>query len=167
MKVFIVAAITVDGFIARHVDELADWTSGEDKRQFVRLTKGAGTMVMGATTFKTIGRALPDRETVVYTSKPDEFRMEHVEPTSETPERLVGRLRQEGRQALAVCGGASIYTQFLQAGVVDELYLTVEPHLFGSGVALFNSSLDAELELLGMEHLNERVVSLHYALKRR
>jgi dihydrofolate reductase len=166
MKVFLVAAITADGFIGRNAGHLADWTSREDKKLFVRLTKQAGTMVMGSKTFATIGRALPGRKTIVYTTRPDEFRVDGVEATNESPVELVARLENDGVEALAVCGGASIYALFMDAGVVDELYLTIEPLLFGTGVPLFSSELDCKLSLLDLEKLNEHSVLLHYAVQK-
>lgn len=166
MRVFIIAAITADGFIGRDAGHLADWTSPEDKKLFVRLTKEAGTMVMGAKTFATIGRALPGRKTIVYSRNPQSVAQKDVEGTSESPTALIVRLEEEGVQSLAVCGGASIYGQFMAAGVVDELYLTIEPVLFGSGVPLFDQELDCHLSLLSTEKLNDHSVLLHYAVKK-
>ncbi len=164
MKVFIIAAQSSDGFIARSTHELADWTSSEDKKLFVRLTKAAGVMVMGKTTFQTIRRALPGRRTIVYTHHPELITAVGVETTSETPQHLVHRLAAEGVRELAVCGGSAIYTQFMKAGVVDELYLTVEPVVFGSGIPLFSELVPDTLKLLGSEHLSEDVVLNHYTV---
>jgi dihydrofolate reductase len=61
MKVFVIAALSADGFIAQAEDHVADWTGTEDKKLFVQLTKEAGIMVMGSKTLATIGRALPGR----------------------------------------------------------------------------------------------------------
>jgi dihydrofolate reductase len=174
MPTFIIAALTADGFIARTAHHLSDWTSREDKQLFVRLTKQAGVMVMGSATFATIGRALPGRRTIVYTRHPERIKAEGVEiaapgveTTSEPPAALVKRLAGEGVTGLAVCGGAQIYSLFMRAGAVDELYLTISPLLFGQGIRLFNSSLDVKLELLGQELLgqespNPAEILLHY-----
>jgi len=164
MKVFIIAALTADGFIGRNAGHLADWTSSEDKKLFVSLTKQAGTMVMGSRTFATIGRALPGRKTIVYTSKPDEFSVEGVEATNEPPAALLQRLAAAGVEAVAVCGGASIYGLFMRAGVVDELYITVEPILFGTGITLFDAETETRLQLLETKQLNDNTVLLHYAV---
>lgn len=165
MKVFLIAAVSADGYIARHTTEVADWTSSEDKKLFAKLTKEAGVMVMGATTLATIGRALPGRRTIVYTHHPQRIAIEDVEPTTETPADLVARLRSEGVTALAVCGGASIYTLFMQAGVIDELYLTVEPVLFGAGISLFSEPVEARLQLLESTALTSDSLLLHYAVR--
>jgi dihydrofolate reductase len=164
MKVFIIAALTADGFIGRDAGHLADWTSPEDKKLFVSLTKQAGTMVMGARTFATIGKALPGRKTIVYTSKPEAFSVEGVEATNEAPEVLLRRLAGEGIEQVAICGGASIYGLFMRAGLVDELYLTIEPVLFGAGITLFDAPTQTKLHLLESRPLNDNTVLLHYAV---
>lgn len=162
MNVILIAAITADGFIGRSSGHAADWTSKEDKKLFVQITKEAGTIVMGSKTFETIGRALPGRRNIVLTSRPQEYEVEGVEFTSESPQNLVDRLDSEGVKSLAVCGGAHVYHHFMQAGLVNELYLTVEPVLFGTGVKLFADELDVKLQLLSSDKLNEDVVLLHY-----
>lgn len=164
MKVFIIAAISADGFIARDAMDLADWTSAEDKKLFVKLTKEAGVMVMGATTLATIGRALPGRRTIVYTTRAQELNIDGVEPTAEEPKMLIQRLADEGANAVAICGGRSIYSLFMDAGLVDELYLTVEPTLFGDGIGLFKNMLDTKLSLIEATNLNQNAVLLHYAV---
>jgi dihydrofolate reductase len=166
MKTVLIAAITADGFIGRDSGHLADWTGGADKKLFVEVTKAMGTMVMGSRTFATIGRALPGRRTIVYTTHPDDITADGVETSSEAPAELVARLTREGADGLAICGGASIYGQFMAAGVVDELYLTVAPKLFGTGVPLFAEPLDATLTLLDTRKLDDNTILLHYAVSK-
>ena len=165
MKIFIIAAVTANGFIARQTDEIStSWTSKEDKQLFSEITKRAGVIVMGNTTFKTIGRALPGRRNIVYSRKAVD--VEGIETTSESPAELISRLEREGCQELAVCGGASIYDMFLQAGVVDELYLTIEPVLFAGGIALLKHGADKQLALLDHKLLNDHTLLLHYEVKK-
>ncbi len=164
MKVFIIAAITADGFIARSTNELANWTSPEDKQHFTTMTKQAGVMVMGRTTYDTIGRALPDRKSVVYTSRPLDD--PEVETTQESPADLLARLQAEGFSEVAICGGAAIYDMFLQAGVVTELYLTIEPILFGQGVSLYSQAVDTRLKLMDVSKLNDDVLLVRYEVQK-
>ncbi|HUB93606.1 MAG TPA: dihydrofolate reductase family protein, partial [Verrucomicrobiae bacterium] len=141
MRTFIIAAITADGFIGRDSGHTADWTGKEDKKVFTRLTKEAGVMVMGSRTFATIGCALPERRTIVLTRSPDTITTEGIETTDQTPVELISKLQQEGVRAVAICGGTSVYDQFIRAGLVDELYLTISPLLFGQGLSLFTHTL--------------------------
>ncbi|MBF0204054.1 MAG: dihydrofolate reductase, partial [Desulfamplus sp.] len=67
MKVILVMAMTLDGKIARHSMEPVDWTGKADKKKFVEITKKAGAVIMGSTTFDTIGKRLPNRKNIVMT----------------------------------------------------------------------------------------------------
>ncbi len=164
IKTFIIAAVTADGFIGRGSSHTVDWTGGEDKKVFVRLTKEAGVMVMGRRTLDTIGRALPGRRTIVYSRDPASVTVEGVEATAEDPKALIERLEREGAHAVAICGGATIYDLFMQAGVVDELYLTVSPLLFGQGLPLLMHEFSVPLRLLSSTPLGDGAVLLHYAV---
>lgn len=164
MNVFIIAALSADGFIAKSKEHPANWTSKEDKAKFVELTKKAGVMVMGRTTFDTIGKALPGRRTIVYTNS--NRNIEGVESTSESPKALLGRLEREGHNQVAIVGGQSIYDLFYASGLVDELYLTIEPVIFGNGIKLFKSDIGGNISLLQEEKLNDDTLFLHYKVEK-
>jgi dihydrofolate reductase len=164
MKCFLIAAQTVDGFIAERNDQVSTaWTSGADKKWFSQRTKSAGVIVMGATTFRTINRALPGRLTVIYTRNPDEFK--NFEPaevmtTQASPADLLQQLADRGFSEVAICGGASIYSLFLKAGLIDTLFLTIEPVLFGQGVGLFEEKTLTKLQLKNTTHLSDDTLLL-------
>lgn len=160
MKVFIIAAITADGFIGLDDNHLADWTSSEDKKLFVELTKEAGVMVMGRKTFETIGKPLPNRKNIVYSS--EAANIEGVEFTNEAPAQLIERLKQDGYEQLAVCGGQSIYDLFIGADLVDEIYLTIEPVVFGRGINLFKNSKNLSLSLIDHKKINDDTLFVKY-----
>lgn len=163
MKTILIAAVTADGYIARDNDQLADWTSKEDKKLFVQVTKQAGVMIMGRNTYETIGRALPGRKTIVYTSRP--LDNPEVEVTQQDPAELLRKLAAEGYEQVTVCGGQQIYDLFLSQGIVDEIYLTVEPIIFGKGVSLALSEMDIKLRLLESSNLNDDTLLLRYEVK--
>jgi dihydrofolate reductase len=160
MLVELIAAISSDGFIARHSSELVDWSSREDKQFFVSETKRIGTMVMGRTTFETIGRALPGRRMIVLTSSPESYSIPDVEFTAESPEKLLARLQAEGVETIAVTGGARVYTQFLNEGLVDRLLLTHEDVLLGEGIQLTTEPIIPKLALKESRYLSE-ATSVH------
>ncbi len=146
IKCFIVAALTADGFLAKDKDQVStSWNSPEDKKHFVELTKRAGVVVMGSTTFETFNKPLKDRLNIVYSRSKN---YEGVEMTNDEPEILLQKIEEKGFKEVAICGGSSIYTKFLKAGVIDTIYLTVEPILFGKGITLFNDDIECKLELI-------------------
>lgn len=164
MKVFIIAALTADGYIGLDASHRAtSWTTKADKTFFVSRTKEAGTVVMGRKTFDTFARPLKDRRLIILSSSPESVAVEGVESSSETPAELVSRLEREDTKELAVCGGASVYSQFLEAGLVDEIYLTIMPKIFGTGVPLFGVPQDVDLELISIKQLDDNnTVLVHY-----
>ena len=167
MKVFIIAALSADGLMGAHDSQSSlDWRSKEDGASFSTFTRDAGVMVLGSATYRTfrMKRAPPGRRLLVYTHHPASVEGEGVEATAEDPKRLVKQLARDGYPALAVCGGAAINTLFLQAGVVDELYLTIEPVLFGGGVPLLRGAGITKLRLLDATCLNPSTLLLHYAV---
>jgi dihydrofolate reductase len=169
MKVFMIAAQSADGFIGRDVHHRSlDWRSKEDAELFIRLTKETGVIVMGSKTFNTfrIRRAPPGRRLIIYTSRPEAMQGDGIETTSEEPRALVERLEREGATAVAIGGGASIYKLFMDSGLVDEVYLTIEPVLFGAGVPLFSGEVHARLSLIENRQLNDDTTLLRYAVKK-
>lgn len=148
IKPFIIVCQTADGFIAKDSEHAAVWTSKDDKKRFIENTKRAGVMVMGLRTFKTLGRALPGRLNIVYSDLPDNPVIDGVEYTSLSPADLIKSLDERGFKEVAICGGTSIYTMFMKSGLIQKLYLTIEPKLFGKGMGIFNDDLDFDLELV-------------------
>ncbi|MFH1711931.1 MAG: dihydrofolate reductase family protein [Patescibacteria group bacterium] len=168
MEVFIIAAVSVNGMIAEEKDQVSlDWTSKDDLQFFIEKTKEAGVVVMGRTTYETIGKPLKGRLNVVMTRHPeDQVNIDgELEWTSDPPEEIVKKLKLEGRQKVAICGGASIYSLFLHEGLVTDLYLTVEPVIFGNGTPLVSSLGRLDLQLIEHQKLGEQAVMLHYKIK--
>lgn len=147
IKCFIIAATTLDGFIAKDEHHPAMWTSKADKKRFIELTKKAGVIVMGSHTWKTLGRPLKERVNIVY-SRSQDFSNEGARMTNDDPATLLHKLESEGYKEVAICGGTHIYTMFMKAKLVDTIYLTIEPIVFGKGLKLFDDDMLFHLELV-------------------
>ena len=169
MKVTLVAAVTIDGKLARNSAHFVDWTSREDKKLFFSTTKRAGVIILGNNTFKTLPAPLPGRLHVVLTR--DLAGKENipgaVEYTDQPPERVLADLEARGYTEAVLAGGSQVNSLFLQGGLVDEISLTVEPLIFGAGVDLFTGvPFDLRVRLIEVEKLNEAgSVRLRYSLR--
>lgn len=161
MKVFIIAAQTLDGFIAKDSNHPAFWTSKEDKKQFVELTTRAGVCIMGSSTFKTLPRPLKERLNIVYTRSKD-ISGDNVETTQDEPINVIANLEKRGFKEVAICGGSQIYTLFLKARVVNTIYLTIEPVLFGQGISIFNDDMNIQTELVSHTKTDGGTLILEY-----
>jgi dihydrofolate reductase len=164
MKIWLVAAMSADGFIAQAADQNSlEWTSKEDTKFFVQKSKEAGVVVMGRKTFDTIGKGLKGRRVIVMTRQQG---LQHddsgVEYTNLAPKDLVHQLQSEGVEQLVVAGGSAIYRQFMEEGLVTDVFLTVEPILFGHGVPLCTLPEPQRFELGDVHKLGEHTVLLHY-----
>lgn len=166
MKTALIVATTADGFIAASEGQNSlEWTSPEDKAFFVKKTKEIGTMVMGLNTFRTIGKGLKGRRMVVLTPKPaEEASVDGVEFVSAEPAELLRRLEAEGVERIAICGGAHVYSQFLKLGLVDEIFMTVEPILFGSGTPFVSGLGAVRLERVSAEPMGPATL-IHYRVR--
>jgi len=170
MNVFIIAALTADGLIARHKNHLADWTSKEDKAFFRKKTPKGSVVIMGSATYKTLNKPLPGRLNIIYTKHP-KAKTRHRGWTEKRPnftnlptKTLIKNLKKQGYKTIAICGGSTIYTMFLKSGLVQRLYLTIEPLLFGKGLTLFNQSIDKKLKLIKIHKLSTQTIALEYKI---
>jgi dihydrofolate reductase len=56
---------------------------------------------------------------------------------------------------MLVVGGAHIATSFLKEQLIDELWLTIEPKIFGvGGNFVIEEKLDIKLQLISCERVN-------------
>lgn len=162
-------AMSADGFITKHSDGFVNWTSKEDKKHFVSLTKKAGVIIYGRKTYALHNKPLPDRLNVILTRTPKQYESipGQLEFTNQEPNDIIDDLVRRGFTQIFVAGGPEVNDVFLRANLIDDLYLTIEPHLFGSGKHLLPpSSYDIGLDLIETISLNKDSLVLHYRLKR-
>jgi dihydrofolate reductase len=65
---------------------------------------------------------------------------------------------------VAICGGSSIYSQFMEAGLISTMYLTMEPVVFGEGIKLFSQTVSRSITLKSVTHLSEQTLLLEYTV---
>lgn len=180
IKFIAIAAITLDGKIARHKSHMSNWTSQEDKVFMRALLDKCDCIIVGNNTYKTAIKPLSKRNCIVLT------RAAPLLPLGEGA-RLARRSFSEGRRAdegssgkllycnpkkvgikkiirdhnyktIAILGGAQTYTFCLENNMLDELYLTIEPVVFGEGINLFADDvvLDKKFKLVSVKKLNKQ-----------
>jgi dihydrofolate reductase len=175
MRITLIAAQSLDGFITRHDQPGSDFASAEDRAFFREALRGFDCCVMGATSYReartTIQKNLmTERLRIVLTHKPEAFANDVVQGKLEfantPPTQLAAGLAGRGYKACALLGGAQIHSLFVEAGLVDELWLTVEPLLFGTGTPLIGRRASIELVLLSSQNLSPNTLLLKYRVKK-
>ena len=97
------------------------WHLPGDLRHFKSLTLGK-PIIMGRRTFDSIGKPLPGRTNIVVTRNPD-FHPKGVK-VSASLEDALAIAREANSNEIFIIGGAQIYDQSIQMGVVKRMYLT-------------------------------------------
>lgn len=75
---------------------------------------------------------------VVFSRTQTSFGWENTEHAKGTMEETVGQLKQQPGKDIIVYGGASTVGQLIAKGLIDELYLFVNPTAIGKGLPIFN-----------------------------
>lgn len=155
-------AMTADGKIAKSSDHFPDWTSKEDKKMFRAVSKEHGVVIMGDKTFFTLPKPLPDRLNVVFTLLENPPKTENVKWVSGDPQKVLEDLEKEGYKSAVLGGGTYMNSQFLERGLIDEIWLTFEPKIFGDGLGVFGGDFNQDLKLLDVEKINDDTVVVKY-----
>lgn len=167
----LIATLSLDGRITRGNREGSGWTSKEDKQWLQKELARYDALIMGRKTFDTISRPLVPRNRIIFTHSQlfcCSQEHQHKQCTvafSGDMDMLRKLLAHQRWTHVAVLGGTQIYDWFLARNLISEMYLTLEPAIFGSG-----KPLSAQLpnpphrfHLLTIKQLNSRgTLLLHY-----
>ncbi len=151
-------ATTLDGFIADEADNL-DWLlsqpiAEDGPMNYASFIRGIGVIAMGATTYEWIGA----HELEVGGPWPYEipclvFTHRDLAPVADSV-HIVSGPPAEHRAALEaaagdrdvwIVGGGDLAGQFADAGMLDEMIVSIAPVTLGSGRPLFSRRFDLDL----------------------
>ena len=117
MRVILIAAITLDGFIARSSKDKMEWSL--DQHLFKKQTTNH-TVFIGSTTVKLLRTLLPNRNLVVINR-------------SSNPKKLISSVKDDH---CFVAGGARTNLLFFEE--ITDMFLTPHPLFFKKGLSLFH-----------------------------
>lgn len=157
-------AMTINGMIARS-DGTTGW-SDEDWESFLAMTKKVGNTVIGKNTYDMLLKErviLNKCLTVVMTHDTSLQGNEHTIFTNNKPVQVVKLLKAKGFDTVLLAGGGKVNSSFLKENLIDEVYIDIEPKIFGRGIPLFaEGEYEKTLKLLSVKKLNESTIQLHY-----
>lgn len=159
---------SLDGIIARSIDDDLSWGSSEDKKLYKKFTTEFGTVIVGSTTFEQMPKiAFKNRLCIVLTRDKSKY-SEYLENSNfvflePKPNKVIEYLESKNIDKAVIIGGSKINSLFLRANLVDEIFVTLSPRIFGSGVRIFgDSSLDIKMELKSFEKISDNELLLNY-----
>jgi dihydrofolate reductase len=164
--------ISLDGYIARlngAVDFLfmpKDYSMGPFFATVDTALMGRKTLDAG---LRMSGGSLPRSNMPMYVfskSKPPGER-DGVIFVNETPATLIRKLRRRPGKDLWLMGGGELARDFLNADLIDRLYLGIVPVLLGEGIPLFPSGFpQRDFTLLENKSYSQGLISLKYERSR-
>ena len=179
-----VVVSSIDGFITQHGSGSTSWASPEDQKHFFGLLRSCDVSVMGGETYRAsrsailsevvagrdrdIAHGAAPRRRIVWTRNPTTYEADGVpgllEFTNDPLDAVVSGLRRDGHVRCVVLGGGEVYGAMLAADLIDEIVLTVEPVVFGTGVRHTGTGhvINARFSLASVDHLNQNTLLLTY-----
>ena len=138
-------ATSIDGFIARS-DGRVDWLNAIPNPDQLDYGYGAflasiDTTLMGNNTYQTVlgfGGDFPYPDTINYVfSRSFQPDTPHIQYVTEDPAAFFQRLKQGDGKKIWLIGGGQLNTVLLNAGLIDELIISIAPVVLGTGIPLF------------------------------
>lgn len=144
-EIILIAAVTVDGFIARHSNEVTKWT--KDLLLFKKQTMGF-PVIMGSNTHRTLINELKGREVI-------------VTHRNDNPKSI---LKNISSKKCFIAGGGKTYSRFYP--FLTDLYITPHPYIFGSGISLFSDKInESQLIFKKLVEVSKKSGILQYQYK--
>jgi dihydrofolate reductase len=164
--------MSLDGFIAGPHDEL-DWLERgggpPEDHGFAAFFSSVDALLVGRRTWDVVSRfetwPYAEKRVFVLTRRPAAGR--HGERfLSGAPAEVVSRLAEAGVVRVYVDGGR-VVSQFMAAGLLDELTVSVLPVIIGTGIRLFeDAGPERWLSLESSRVFASGMVQLRYAARR-
>ena len=158
-------AASLDGRISLSSKHPPHWTSKEDWDFFQKSLARVDAVVVGRDTYQSVAERLRKRNTFVLSSRPKTLTrrgtVTFVNPAKVNLSKLLER-----HKSIAVLGGGTVYRFMLENKLLDEIFVTVEPFIFGRGKEMFVGGIrTARVKLLSAKRLNRNgTLLLHYQI---
>ena len=158
--------ITANGIIAKH-DDSADFITPAESASYVAAVKNVGAIIIGHRTYEILSIQPEFQEflkagvKVVAVSHEDFELKDAAHSVAHSPQEALEILKDF--KEVIVAGGGRLDASFLDANLIDEIYLDIEPAIVSEGIPLFNGSkIDKQLKFLGSKMFSENEIQLHY-----
>jgi dihydrofolate reductase len=163
LKTILIFVSTLDGKVTKWgKPHVRLWSSHQHQDYYKKIWNESQLIVMGSSTFN----AEPldpssNHQLIIMTGHPDKYKSleisGQIEFTNESPLELTARFKKKGHEQMLVVGGPHVATSFLKEQLIDELWLTFEPKIFGTGGSFVTEGkLDINLRLTHFEKVNEQ-----------
>ncbi len=166
-KIILFIASSLDGFIAGEKGEL-DWLFTDQDYGYAEFLSSTDCALMGRKTYETavkLGDSPKEgRKWYIFTHT-SEKNKENIKFISD-PISFTKKLKQEKGKNIWFIGGSEVISLLMNAGLIDEIILSIHPIILGKGIPLFKN-IDKKINLKPVEStkFNTGLLQLHYLVK--
>ncbi|AYC33750.1 dihydrofolate reductase [Pseudomonas cavernae] len=163
-------AASLDGYIARpdgRVDWLRPMEDSAEDHGYNEFYASVDALLMGRVTYETILKyadqwPYPGKTCIVLTRAALPAATADVHICHWKPAEALNKLGDLGCKRVWLVGGGSLAGSCYSAGLLDELVVSVVPHMLGAGIKMFAAGLERGLTLHTQRNFSTGVVQLHY-----
>lgn len=159
-------ATTVNGIIAKH-DDSAEFLTEVEAKSYVDNVIEAGAVIVGRRTYEVLSsqpefqKFVEAKVKMIVLSQSYIDLKESFHKVASSPKIAIELLKDN--EKVIIAGGAKANAAFMSEGLVDELFIDIEPAIVGHGINLFEGiDFDKTLEFLGSKMLSNNEIQLHY-----
>jgi dihydrofolate reductase len=158
-------ASSIDGRISLSKHHPPNWTSKEDWQFFQKSLSTFDAVIVGRNTYLSVAERLRKRNTFVFSSRPKTIKR-RGSVTFLNPAHVDLALLFQGYKKVAVLGGGAVYRHMLECELLDELFLTIEPLIFGRGKEMFiGGTKIIRANVISIKKLNSQgTLLIHYQI---
>lgn len=167
-KISVYIAMSIDGYIARKDGNL-DWLhyghTGDEDYGFKNFFDSVDALILGRNTYQVVSSfeewPYKGKRVIVLSRHIKEVREEAELFSGELPD-LLSRLHADNIKHVWVDGGVTV-SKFLEAGLVDEMTISIIAMVLGSGIPLFSEmNREHECRLISAKPYPSGLVQLKY-----
>lgn len=168
-KVILFIAASLDGYIARK-DGAIDWLFTEGDYGYQEFYQSIDTTLTGNTTYQqtlTFGEfPYPGKTNYVFTRNQNQAKHNQVTFVSSDVPDFVRQLKQASGKDIWLVGGGQINTILLNAGLIDEMIVSIHPIILGEGIPLFaGQPREKKTTLVAVKSFDSGLIQLHYQIR--
>jgi len=186
-NIILVVHTSLDGFVAGPKGELDNFPSAEENLAFVvDLTQGADAALFGKNSYLLLnsywptarnhpGATKPEIEysnwyndaqkIVVSTTLPEQDSAKTMVVRDNVSSKIAALKNHSGKDIL-IFGSPTLSQTLMEAGLIDEFWVFINPVLFGKGIPLFAGNADlVKLKLLDVKSFLNGELAMHYTRK--
>jgi len=166
MKVIMYMAITPNGIIAKKNDDTS-FTTDTEWRSFKTMVNKTGNVIFGRRAYEIMKKqnqfaGIANVPIVIVANSNVKLAGKNY-TRAKSPKDAIRILKAAKHSNILVAGGGKLNGSFMKEGLIDDIYLDVEPTILGNGIKLFGDrELEKKLRLIGMKRLSRNEIQLHY-----